>query len=352
MILLPRITSSSDAGRIGRKIIDALVDPISCDGHELHITTSIGISIYPFDSTDVETLVKNADISMYRAKELGRNKVVYYTAEMNAGSRKQLALETNLRKALDRGELKLHYQPMINTTHNTIVGVEALLRWNHPTMGSISPAEFIPVAEDSGLILPIGEWVLETAFKQLGEWHDAGHDALTMAVNLSSVQLSRSGIDISISKALAKAGIDPGMVELEITENVAMRDIHSAIATLNKLKSTGINIAMDDFGTGYSSLGYLRRLPIDTVKIDQSFVRDIPDSKEGTLIAHAIIAMAQSLRLSLIVEGIENVRQLNYFKQQDCEVMQGFLFCKPVAADEILKILNTRRAPETFNLAK
>jgi len=352
MILLPRITSSSDAGRVGRKIIDALVEPIFCNGHELHITTSIGISIYPFDSTDVETLVKNADISMYRAKELGRNKVVYYTAEMYAGSRKQLALETNLRKALDRGELTLHYQPKINTTHNTVVGVEALLRWNHPTMGAISPAEFIPVAEDSGLILPIGEWVLETAFKQLGKWHAAGHDALTMAVNLSSAQLSRSGIDTSISNALSNAGIDPGMAELEITENVAMQDIDSAIATLDKLKSTGINIAMDDFGTGYSSLGYLRRLPIDIVKIDQSFVRDIPDSKEGTLIAQAIIAMAQSLRLSLIVEGIENVRQLNYFKQQGCEVMQGFLFSKPVAADEILKILNTRRAPETFKLAK
>jgi diguanylate cyclase (GGDEF)-like protein len=352
MILLPRITSSSDAGRVGRKIIDALVEPISCNGHELHITTSIGISIYPFDSTDVETLVKNADISMYRAKELGRNKVVYYTAEMNAGSRKQLALETNLRKALDRGELKLHYQPKINTTHNTVVGVEALLRWNHPTMGAISPAEFIPVAEDSGLIIPIGEWVLETAFKQLGKWHDAGHDALTIAVNLSSAQLSRSGIETSISKALANAGIDPCMAELEITENVALRDIDSAIATLDKLKSTGISIAMDDFGTGYSSLGYLRRLPIDTVKIDQSFVRDIPDSTEGTLIAQAIIAMAQSLRLSLIVEGVENVRQLNYFKQQGCEVMQGYLFSKPVAADEILKILNTCRAPETFNQAR
>jgi diguanylate cyclase (GGDEF)-like protein len=352
MILLPRITSSSDAGRVGRKIIDVLLEPISCNGHELHITTSIGISIYPFDSTDVETLVKNADISMYRAKELGRNKVVYYTAEMNAGSRKQLALETNLRKALDRGELKLHYQPKINTTHNTVVGVEALLRWNHPTMGAISPAEFIPVAEDSGLIIPIGEWVLETAFKQLGEWHEAGHDTLTMAVNLSSAQLSRSGIEKSISNALANAGIDPGMTELEITENVAMQDIDSAIATLDKLKSTGINIAMDDFGTGYSSLGYLRRLPIDIVKIDQSFTRDIPDSKEGTLIAQAIIAMAKSLRLSLIVEGIENVRQLNYFKQQGCEVMQGFLFSKPVAANEVLKILNTRRTPEAFKLAK
>jgi diguanylate cyclase (GGDEF)-like protein len=352
MILLPRITSSSDAGRVGRKITEALVEPVSCNGHELHITTSIGISIYPFDSTDVETLIKNADISMYRAKELGRNKVVYYTAEMNAGSRKQLALETNLRKALDRGELELHYQPKINTASNTVVGVEALLRWNHPTMGSVSPAEFIPVAEDSGLIIPIGEWVLETAFKQLREWHDAGHDELTMAVNLSSVQLSRSGIEATINDSISNAGIDPCMAELEITENIAIHDIDSAIAILNKLKCTGINIAMDDFGTGYSSLSYLRRLPIDIVKIDQSFVRDIPDSKEAILIAQAIIAMAQSLRLSLIVEGIENVKQLNYFRQQGCEVMQGFLFSRPVAAEDILEILNSQTIPGSFNVAK
>jgi len=352
MILLPRITSSSDAGRVGRKVTDALVEPVSCNGHELHITTSIGISIYPFDSTNVETLIKNADISMYRAKELGRNKVVYYTAEMNAGSRKQLALETNLRKALDRGELQLHYQPKINIAKDTIVGVEALLRWNHPSMGSISPAEFIPVAEDSGLIIPIGEWVLKTAFKQLREWHDAGHDELTMAVNLSSAQLSRSGIEASINEAISDAGIDPCMAELEITENVAMQDIESAIATLDKLKCTGINIAMDDFGTGYSSLSYLRRLPIDIVKIDQSFVRDIPDSKEATLIAQAIIAMAQSLKLSLIVEGIETVKQLNYFRQQGCEVMQGFLFSRPVAAEELLEILNSHTIPGNVNVAK
>ena len=352
MILLPRITSSSDAGRVGRKITEALVEPVSCNGHEIHITTSIGISIYPFDSTDVETLIKNADISMYRAKELGRNKVVYYTAEMNAGSRKQLALETNLRKALDRGELELHYQPKINTARNTVVGVEALLRWNHPTMGSVSPAEFIPVAEDSGLIIPIGEWVLETAFKQLRKWHDAGHDELTMAVNLSSAQLSRSGIEATIHDSIENAGIDPCMAELEITENIAIHDIDSAIAILNKLKCTGINIAMDDFGTGYSSLSYLRKLPIDIVKIDQSFVRDIPDSKEAILIAQAIIAMAQSLRLSLIVEGIENVKQLNYFRQQGCEVMQGFLFSRPVAAEDILEILNSHTIPGIVNVAK
>ena len=193
MVLLPRISGSADAGRIAKKIIECLVDPISCNGHELHITTSIGISIFPYDGTDAETLIKHADISMYRAKELGRNKAVYYTAEMNAGSRKQLAMETNLRKAVEKNQLRLFYQPKVDISRNMIVGVEALLRWEHPTMGFISPLDFIPVAEDSGLIVPIGEWVLKTAFRQLKQWHNAGFTELTIAVNLSSAQLARPG---------------------------------------------------------------------------------------------------------------------------------------------------------------
>lgn len=350
MVLLPRISGASDAGRIGRKIIDCLVEPVSCNGHELHVTTSIGISIYPHDGRDVETLVKNADISMYRAKELGRNKVVYYTAEMNAGSRKQLALETNLRKAVDNNELQLFYQPKVDISRNRIVGVEALLRWEHPGMGYISPLEFIPIAEDNGLIVPIGEWVLHTAFAELGNWRAAGHDDLTMAVNLSSAQLARPGLENIVEAALAAADIDPGMAELEITENVAMQNIDSAIATLTILKQMGIAIAMDDFGTGYSSLGYLRRLPVDIVKIDQSFVHGIPESKEDALIAQAIIAMANSLNLSLVVEGVENARQLRFFRQQGCNIVQGYLFSKPVNAAGMLKLLDSHSTPGTINL--
>jgi len=350
MVLLPRISGSADAGRIGRKIIDCLVAPVRCNGHELHITTSIGISVYPYDGRDAETLVKNADISMYRAKELGRNKVVYYTPEMNAGSRKQLALETNLRKAVDNNELQLHYQPKVDINMNRIVGVEALLRWEHPSMGFISPLEFIPIAEDSGLISPIGEWVLHTAFAALGDWHAAGYHDITMAINLSSSQLVRPGLENIVEAALATAGINPGMAELEITENVAMQNIDSAIATLTRLKQMGIRIAMDDFGTGYSSLGYLRRLPVDVVKIDQSFVHGIPESKEDILIAQAIIAMARSLNLSLVVEGIENARQLRFFRQQGCDIVQGYLFSEPVSADEILKVLDSHSAPGTINL--
>jgi diguanylate cyclase (GGDEF)-like protein len=350
MVLLPRISGSSDAGRIGRKIIDCLVEPVSCNGHELHITTSIGISVYPYDGRDAETLVKNADISMYRAKELGRNKVVYYTPEMNSGSRKQLAMETNLRKAVENNELQLHYQPKVDINLNRIVGVEALLRWEHPGMGFISPLDFIPIAEDSGLISPIGEWVLHTAFTELGNWHAAGHHDITMAINLSSSQLARPGLENIVETALAAAGINPGMAELEITENVAMQNIDSAIATLTRLKQLGIRIAMDDFGTGYSSLGYLRRLPVDIVKIDQSFVHGIPDSKEDALIAQAIIAMARSLNLSLVVEGIENARQLRFFRQQGCDIVQGYLFSEPVNAGEMLKILDSHSTPGTINL--
>ena len=352
MVLLPRISGSADAGRIARKIIDSLVDPISCNGHELHITTSIGISIFPYDGNDAETLIKHADISMYRAKELGRNKAVYYTAEMNAGSRKQLAMETNLRKAVEKNQLRLFYQPKIDITHNAIVGFEALLRWEHPTMGYISPLDFIPVAEDSGLIVPIGEWVLNTAFRQLRSWHDAGHSGLTMAVNLSSAQLSRPGFEDVVENALEASGLMAAMTELEVTENVAMENIESAVAVLEKLKCMGVSIAMDDFGTGYSSLSYLRRLPIDSVKIDKSFVREIPDSSEDVTIAQAIIAMAQSLKLSLVVEGVENVRQLNFFRQQGVSIVQGYLFSKPVEAAEILTMLDSQTVPGTVNLVK
>jgi diguanylate cyclase (GGDEF)-like protein len=352
MVLLPRISGSADAGRIGRKIIDCLVEPVSCNGHELHITTSIGISVYPYDGGDAETLVKNADISMYRAKELGRNKVVYYTAEMNTGSRKQLALETNLRKAVDNGDLQLHFQPKIDTNKNSIIGVEALLRWEHPGMGYISPLEFIPIAEDCGLIAPIGEWVLHAAFTELGKWHARGHENISIAVNLSSSQLVQPGLENIIEEALAAAGIAPGMAELEITENVAMQNIDSAISTLTKLKELGARITMDDFGTGYSSLGCLRRLPIDIVKIDHSFVRGIPESSEDALIAQAIIAMVRSLNLSLVVEGIENARQLRFFRQQGCNIVQGYLFSEPVRAADMLKILDSHSTPGAINLFK
>jgi len=352
MVLLPRISGSADAGRIAKKINDSLVDPIACNGHELHITTSIGISIFPYDGTDAETLIKHADISMYRAKELGRNKAIYYTAEMNAGSRKQLAMETNLRKALERNQLSLFYQPKVDINSNRIVGFEALLRWKHPTMGFINPLDFVPVAEISGLIVPIGEWVLNTAFRQLKQWHKAGFTGLTISINLSSAQLSRPGFEDVLEQALLESGLDATAAEVEITENMAMENIDTAVSVLERLKYIGVRIAMDDFGTGYSSLNYLRRLPVDTVKIDKSFVREIPDSPDDVTIVQTIIAMAQSLKLSLIVEGIENVRQLNFFRQLGVNIVQGYLFSKPVEAAEILKMLESQSSADTINLVK
>lgn len=350
MVLLPQISSSPDAGRIGNKIIAALTEPCSCNGHDLHITTSVGISIYPYDGTDAETLVKHADISMYRAKELGRNKMIYFTPEMNLGSRKRLALETCLRRALKNNQLKLLYQPKIDITCNRIVGAEALLRWELPGSGSISPLEFIPIAEESGLIVPIGEWVLQTAFAQLRDWHAADFPDLTIAVNLSAAQLSRPGFENILESALFDSGINPACVELEVTENVAMQNIETASVTLHKLKKMGVTIAMDDFGTGYSSLSYLRQLPIDTVKLDKSFVSEIPENKEDTLIAQAIISMTGSLNLSLVVEGIENIRQLNFFKQQGCSLVQGYLFSEPVTGEAMLKLLHNQCLPGSLNL--
>lgn len=352
MVLLPRISAVADAGHIGNKIIDELARPVSCNGHKLHITTSVGISIYPFDGADATTLVKHADISMYRAKELGRNKTVYFTSGMNAGSRKQLVLETNLRKALDKNEFRLCYQPKVDISSNRIVGVEALLRWDSPGIGFISPREFIPIAEESGLIVPIGEWVLHQALAQLKEWHMAGYDDMTIAVNLSATQLSKPGFENIMENALLESGINPACAELEITEHAAMKNIEMATTILKKLKKLGVGIAMDDFGTGYSSLSHLRRLPIDTVKLDRSFVHEIPDNNGDVLIAQAIIAMANSLNMELVVEGIDNKRQLEFFRQQGCRLVQGFLFSKPVGADQILAMLQVQAATGTVKPAR
>ncbi|MDH3560054.1 MAG: EAL domain-containing protein [Gammaproteobacteria bacterium] len=352
MVLLPSMEKTSDAGYIGNRIIDALDEPITCEGYELNITTSIGISIYPYDGNDTDTLIKNADTSMYRAKGLGRNRLVYYTAEMNEESRKRLMLENDLRKALEKQELGLVYQPIVDTQRNVIIGVEALILWNHPTMGTVHPDEFIPLAEDTGLIVPIGEWVIRTAFQKLRELHDAGHLDLRIAVNLSPTQLSRPGLVSIVEHAIDEFQINPYRVDFEITENVAMQNLDTAIVTLEKLKKLGISISLDDFGTGYSSLSHLHNLPIDTIKIGQSFVRNIPDNMGDMSIAQAIIAMANSLDLSLIAEGVENIKQMNFFRQQGVHVIQGHLISMPVPEDQLMEMLKTRSARFPLNIVK
>ncbi len=303
--------------------------------------------MYPYDGSDADTLVKHADVSMYRAKELGRNKVVFFTSGMNAGSRKQLILETRLRKALEKGEFRLQYQPKIDITSNRVVGAEALLRWDTPDIGFITPREFIPIAEESGLIGPIGEWVLHEAMGNLKQLHDAGFGELTTAINLSSKQLAQTGFENIVESALVESDVNPDCIELEITEHAAMENIESATTTLNRLKAMGITIAMDDFGTGYSSLSYLRRLPIDIVKLDRSFVREIPANKEDALIAQAIIAMTSSLNMQLVVEGIDNENQLEFFRRQGCRLVQGNLFSKPLTAEQLLAMLKSQHAGGT-----
>ncbi len=352
MVLLPSIEKTSDAGYIGKRIIDALNEPIICDGFELNATTSIGVSIYPYDGEDTDTLIKSADISMYRAKSLGRNKLVYYTAEMNEESRKRLILENDLRKALEKQELTLLYQPIVDTRKNAVISVEALMLWNHPTMGLVPPAEFIPLAEDSGLIVPIGEWVIRTALRKLRDCHNAGHPDLRIAVNLSPTQLSRPGLVSVIEQSIDEFQINPCRVDFEITESVAMQNLDTASVTLEKLKGLGVSITLDDFGTGYSSLSHLNSLPIDTIKIGQSFVRNIPESMGDMSIAQAIIAMANSLDLSLIAEGVEHIKQMNFFRQQGIHVIQGYLFSKPVPEEELMEMLGSHSTRFPLDVVK
>ncbi len=352
MVLLPSIEKTSDAGYIGKRIIDALSEPVICDGYELNITTSIGVSIYPYDGKETDALIKSADVSMYRAKSLGRNRLVYYTAEMNEESRKRLTLETDLRKALEKQELALLYQPIVDTRKNMVLGAEALILWNHPTMGVIPPAEFIPIAEDTGLIIPIGEWVIRTAFERLRCWNDAGHLNMRLAVNLSPTQLSRPGLVSIVEHAISEFQVNPYKLDFEITENVATQNLESATVTLKNLKKLGISISLDDFGIGYSSLSHLHVLPIDTIKIGQSFVRNIPDSLGDMSVAQAIIAMANSMDLSLIAEGVENIKQMNFFRQQGIHVIQGHLFSEPVPEEEILEMLESRTTLTPLNVVK
>jgi EAL domain-containing protein (putative c-di-GMP-specific phosphodiesterase class I) len=271
---------------------------------------------------------------------------------MNAVSRRQLALETNLRKALDKDELKLVYLPKIDISRNSIIGAEALLRWEHDTMGVICPSDFIPIAEDSGLIVTIGEWVIRTALAQLRLWHDAGFNRLTIAVNLSYAQLSRPGFVQTVREALRESGIDAGLAEFEITENVAMQNVDEVVATLGLLKDMGVSIALDDFGTGYSSLSYLRQLPVDSVKIDQSFVHEVPENRNDASITVAIVAMAKSLDLAVVAEGVENIRQMNFFRQQGVNLQQGHLFGAPVTAGEFRRLLDKQTFPGSLNLVR
>lgn len=340
MILLSGVKAVEDAAKVAEKILYAIRPSFMIDGHELHITTSIGISLYPYDGQDTDTLVKNADIALYRAKEYGRNNYQLYTAAMNARAFEQLALENSLRRALEREELFLMYQPLIDLKTRTISGLEALVRWQSPN-GQIHPPDtFIPLAEDTGLIVPMGEWIFNTACRQIKLWQSQGLEIYPVAVNLSARQFQQQNLIGEISKALEEHQVEPQYLAIELTESTILKNADLAIDTLREFKLMGIQISIDDFGTGYSSLSYLKRFPVDALKIDRSFVNDCIENADDAAIVSAIISMAHSLKLQVVAEGVETGSQLDFLRTQNCDKMQGYLISPPMAASQFATFLS------------
>jgi diguanylate cyclase (GGDEF)-like protein/PAS domain S-box-containing protein len=344
IILLPNIDMNG-VSQVAQKLLDTFKKPFDIDGNELSISVSIGIALYPNDGLDFDTLYKNADTAMYRAKKEGRNGFYFFTDEMQKNSIRHLELSNALRHALERNQFQLHYQPQFSTEKRTIIGAEALLRWHHPEFGNISPAEFIPMAEENGTILSIGEWVLRTAVKSAKEWMDQGMEPIIMAVNLSAIQFRTHNLPDLVANILKETGLPPEYLELELTEGVAMQDPQRAISMMNEIHSKGVRMSIDDFGTGYSSLSYLKKFNIYKLKIDQSFIRDINVDPEDKAIVAAIISMAKSLGFQTIAEGVETIGQLDYLHEQGCDEIQGYYFSKPLPIEEFeafrLRISNT-----------
>ncbi|MDA8442079.1 MAG: EAL domain-containing protein [Peptococcaceae bacterium] len=350
VILLPQISVVLDASRVAKRVLDFLAQPFTLDGHELVVTTSIGISVYPADGDNIETLVQNADTAMYRAKEQGKNKYQFYTPEMNAKALERLTLENNLRRAIKQQELQVFYQPIIELYSGDIIGMEALARWNHPEMGLIVPNRFIPLAEETGLIVPLGEWILRTACKQTKEWQDADMLPMYISVNISARQFLHHGLVDTVIEVLQETGLDPIYLQLEITESIAAYDEKRVSDKLQTLRNLGIKIAIDDFGTGYSSLGSLKKFPFQTLKIDKSFIDNIVVDAYDAAITTTIIAMANSLNLSVVAEGVENEDQLAYLLEHGCSAMQGYLFCRPLPKEEIEKTLIQRKLQKVVEM--
>ena len=333
--ILTEVAHPENCGFVARRLANALSDPISIGSQKITLSASVGISVYPMDGHDEVSLIKNADNAMYKAKQEGRNRIHFFTSSLDEESRKRLSIEVNLRKALDQDALSLAYQPKVDVRTNRVVGVEALLRWHDHELGDVSPSEFIPIAEDTGLILDLGGWVLREACSRAAAWRAAGLSELSVAVNLSAVQFRDEQLIRRVEQALAESGLDPQYLELELTEGALIRDVHESTNLLKTLKSIGVNISVDDFGTGYSSLSYLKHFPIDTLKIDRSFVQGIPADSDNAAIAKAIIALGHSLRLIVVAEGIENKDQLEFLMSAGCDEIQGFYFSYPLPPDEL-----------------
>jgi len=342
-LLITELTHYHDAAKVARRMLEELRKPFRVAKQEVFVSVSVGLALYPLDGDDAETLIKNAGAAMHFAKDQGRDNYQFYSRAMNATALEKLSMEAQLRRALERDELLLHYQPKIRPATGEIVGLEALIRWEHPELGLVSPAQFIPLAEETGLIVPLGEWVLLNACRQNQDWQRLGYPPVHVAVNIASLHFRQGTLGQSVATALQKSGLHPSWLELEVTESMLMDSAETTLATLSTLKGMGVRLAIDDFGTGYSSLSYLKRFPLDTLKIDRSFVKDLPHDAEDAAIAKAIIAMAHSLKLEVVAEGVETAEQLAFLQQHGCDLVQGFLFSKPMAAAAFHDVLSGKK---------
>ncbi len=339
-LILEDIQSIENVIKVAQKILRKMETPVHINAHDLHISTSIGISLYPSDGQDVDTLLKHGDTAMYQAKQEGRNRYRFYTPEMNDKALQRLAMENELRKALEREEFLVYYQPKLDLSSGKVIGAEALVRWQHPQLGFLSPVEFIPLAEETGLIKPIGDFVLRTACLQNKRWQDKGLNKIDISVNLSAVQFQQKNLLQKVANCLAETGLDPSYLELEITESSAIQNPQVTVKTLKGFKKLGIQLSIDDFGTGYSSLGLLNQLPLDKLKIDKSFIRDITSDKDNQAIVLAIIAMSSNLGLKLVAEGVETREQMLYLKDHQCDQIQGYLISPPIPPEDFERFLS------------
>lgn len=344
-LLLPEIQRSEDAASVAKRIQASLSQPLTLGDHEVFVTPSIGIAIFPQDGEDADTLLKNADAAMYFAKRQGHNLYQFYNATLNEAALKRLTMESQLRKAIERNELSVHYQPQLDLRSGHICGVEALMRWNNELLGSVSPLDFIPLAEETGLIIPIGEWVLRTACQQAKNWQKSGAGLARVAVNISVLQFVQPGFTTLVARILEETGLSPEALELEITESLLMKDPEGATCTLQALKTLGVQLAIDDFGTGYSSLSRLKQLPLDRLKIDKAFVREVNSQPNDAAIATAVIAMAESMGLRVIAEGVENEDQLRFLASKRCNEIQGYYLSRPLPDAEMTAMLQNPSLP-------
>jgi diguanylate cyclase (GGDEF)-like protein len=349
VVLLPDLADGAYAALVAQKILLQIAKEFTLIGQDFRVTASIGICTYPQDGLDEQTLTKNADLAMYQAKAEGKNNFQFYSEKLNAHSLERLALESSLRHGLERNEFRLYYQAKREIASGHITGMEALLRWEHPDMGIVGPREFIPVAEETGLIIPIGRWVLKTACMQSVEWRNQGLPPLSIAVNLTPRQFHDESLLADVTAILAATGMDPHLLEIEITESLLIHDVENTLRILKGLKTLGIRIAVDDFGTGYSSLAMLQRFPLDTIKIDRSFMRDIVGTPQDTGLADALIAMGKSLSLTVVAQGVETKEQAEHLRLHECNELQGFYFKKPLPVEEFTRLLHAQAPDITFS---